>query len=471
MNPEEREAVAQLLEPELKPYRDVYERHSSLPAKGVDRADLLATMREMSERERPAWSQGYASGAVYHGGREHVDFLNQVYALFSQTNPLHPDLWPSIAKFEAEVVAMTAAMLHGGPGLAASDACGTVTSGGTESILLAMKTYRDRARAERGIDTAEVVVPVTAHAAFDKAAQYFGLRLVKVGVGDDMRVPVDAVRAALTERTVAVVGSAVQFPHGVVDPIADLAALAADAGIGFHTDACLGGYVLPWAERLGRRIPPWDFRVPGVTSISCDTHKFGYAAKGTSTLLWRDPEWRAHQYYTTADWPGGLYWSPTFAGSRPGGLSAQAWAALMSIGEAGYLEATAAVLDAAALIRGGIEQIDGLRVLGDPLWVIAFASTDDAVSIYDVQDRMAKRGWSLNGLQSPAAVHICVTLRHTSEGVPQRFVADLGAAVDQARAEPGGSLMAPVYGMASSVDTRGAVHEILRTYADVIYRV
>ena len=278
-------------------------------------------------------------------------------------------------------------------------------------------------------------------------------------------------RSAITERTVAVVGSAVQFPHGVIDPIAELAALASDAGIGFHTDACLGGFVLPWAERLGHRIPQWDFRVPGVTSISCDTHKFGYAAKGTSTLLWRDPEWRAHQYYTTADWPGGLYWSPTFAGSRPGGLGAQAWAALMSVGESGYLAATAAVLEAASAIRDGIADIEGLRVLGDPLWVIAFASTDDAVGIYDVLDRMAKRGWSLNGLQSPAAVHICVTLRHTAAGVAQRFVDDLRDAVEQARAEPGGSLMAPVYGMASSVDTQGAVHEILRTYADVLYRV
>ncbi len=464
---EQREAIAAMLEPELKPYRDGQPAYDRLPSEGLDRSEVLTRLTELAEGERSQWAEGYASGAVYHGGREHIDFLNEVYGLFSQGNPLHPDLWPSISKFEAEIVGMTSTMLHGSE--QRPPACGTVTSGGTESILLAVKTYRDHARATRGVTEPEIVVPETAHAAFDKAAQYFGVRLVRTSVDSGMRADVDAVRAAITDRTVAVVGSAVQFPHGVVDPIDELAAVAAQHGIGFHTDACLGGFVLPFAEKLGYPVPRFDFRVPGVTSISCDTHKFGYAAKGTSVLLWRDEELRDHQFYVTSDWPGGLYYSPTLAGSRPGALSAQAWAAMVSIGEDGYLDATRRVLETAAKIRRGIGEIPGLTVLGDPLWVIAF--TSETAGIYDVLHRMSGRGWSLNGLQRPAAAHLCVTLRHTVEGVSDRFLADLAASVARARREPGGGLIAPVYGMAAAPETRGDVDEILRTYCGVLYRI
>jgi sphinganine-1-phosphate aldolase len=467
MDPEQREAIAAMLEPDLKPYRGLYPVYGRLPEQGRDRAQVLAELASLADRERSRWENGFASGAVYHGGREHVDFLNKVYALFSQGNPLHPDLWPSITKFEAEVVAMTSAMLHGAD--LDPPAVGTITSGGTESILLAMRTYRDHARAHRNITNPEVVIPETAHAAFDKASQYFAITLVKVGVGDDMRADCTAVRDAITDRTVAVVGSAVQFPHGVVDPIEEMAGIAAEHGIGFHTDSCLGGFVLPWAERLGYPVAPFDFRVPGVTSMSCDTHKFGYAAKGTSVLLWRDAELRDRQYYATTDWPGGLYFSPTLSGSRPGALSAEAWAAMITIGEQGYLEATRQVLAAAARIRDGIAEIPGLRVLGDPLWVIAFAG--DGVGIYDVLDRMTARGWSLNALQRPPAAHLCVTLRHTGEGVVERFLADLRACVDEARQHPGSGLMTPVYGLAAVPETRGEVDDILRTYCDVLYRI
>lgn len=465
MDREQLETIAAMLEPDLKPYRDRYPTQGRLPEHGRDRSDVLDELERLAAEERPRWEDGYASGAVYHGGREHIDFLNRVYALYSQGNPLHADLWPSISKFEAEIVAMTSGMLHGEPGY------GTVTSGGTESILLAMRTYRDHARAVRGVTEPEIVLPVTAHAAFDKAGQYFGIRLVRVGVGDDMRADVAAVRSAVNDRTVAVVGSAVSFPHGVADPIEEMAAIAADHGIGLHTDACLGGFVLPWAERLGYPVAPFDFRVPGVTSMSCDTHKFGFAAKGTSVLLWRDPEMRERQYYTTTDWPGGLYFSPTFAGSRPGALSAEAWAALVTVGEDGYLDATGRVLEAGARLREGITRVPGLRVLGDPLWVIAFASTRDDVDIYDVLDRMARRGWSLNGLQHPAAVHICVTLRHVAPGVVDRFLADLADSVEAAAREPGTGLMAPVYGLAAVPETEGEAGDILRTYCDVLYRI
>jgi sphinganine-1-phosphate aldolase len=227
--------------------------------------------------------------------------------------------------------------------------------------------------------------------------------------------------------------------------------------------------MLPWARRLGYQVPGFDFQVPGVTSMSADTHKFGYAAKGTSVVLYRGAELRRHQYFTASDWPGGLYLSPTLAGSRPGGLSAACWAAMVATGEDGYLEATRRVLATGAAIRDGIAAIPELRVLGDPLWVIAF--TSDTVDVYRVLEHMTRRGWSLNGLQRPAAVHLCVTLRHTRPGVAERFLADLRSSVAEALATPAGEPgAAPVYGLAATLPFRGMVRDLLERYIDLLYR-
>ncbi|HVE83380.1 MAG TPA: aminotransferase class V-fold PLP-dependent enzyme, partial [Myxococcales bacterium] len=294
------------MEPRLKPYRDAFPAYARLPEQGRPREELLRQVQQMQQQEEARWKEGFVSGAVYHGDEEHIRFLNQVYALCSQANPLHADLWPSVTKFEAEVVSMTARMLGGD---AAPSACGSVSSGGTESILLAMKVYRDLAR-ERGIREPEMVVPSSAHAAFDKAAQYFGLRQIKVPVAADLRADVAATRRALTRNTAVVVGSAPGFPHGAIDPIEELSELARSRGIGFHTDACLGGFILPFARKLGYPVPPFDLQLEGVTSISCDTHKFGYAAKGTSVVLYRSEALRHRQFYTATEWPGGLYYSP-----------------------------------------------------------------------------------------------------------------------------------------------------------------
>jgi sphinganine-1-phosphate aldolase len=455
------------LEPSLKPYRDEFPTYARLPGLGREREGILSEMEAMNAREKARWQDGYASGAVYHGDSAHIDFLNQVYAIHSQSNPLHSDLWPSAAKYEAEVVAMTAHML----GAAGQDEiCGTISSGGTESILLAMKTYRDRARAERGIRKPEMVLPVTAHTAFHKAAQYFNIKLKLIPVQEDLRASVAAARRAITKNTIVVVGSAPAFPHGSIDPIAELSELARQKDIGFHTDACLGGFVLPWAEKLGYDVPPFDFRLPGVTSMSADTHKYGYAAKGTSVVLYRGMELRRYQYFTASDWPGGLYFSPSFAGSRPGALSAACWAAMIAMGEQGYLDATKRILETAAVIRAGVEAIPELHILGNPLWVIAFGST--TLDIYRVMDFMTHCGWSLNGLHRPPCVHICVTLRHTQSGVAERFVSDLQAAVAHVKthpAEEGG--MAPVYGLAANIPLRGVVDDILKRYIDVLYKV
>lgn len=458
------------LRADLRPYANEVPTFRTLPAEGRDPADVLADLDRMAERERARWAEGRVSGAVYHGGEAHAAFMSEVYARYGQTNPLHPDVWPSLSKFEAEIVAMTADLLGAAEARRAdpsAEVCGTVTSGGTESILLAMKAYRDRARAA-GRRRVEIVVPETAHAAFDKAGSYFGIRVVKVPVGPDLRADPAAMARAVTPRTVAMVGSAPSFPHGVVDPIEELSEIARANGIGFHTDACLGGFVLAFAEAAGVSVPPFDFRLPGVTSMSIDTHKYGYAPKGTSVVLYRDADLRHHQYYVATDWPGGLYFSPTLAGSRPGAPIAQCWATMVRMGREGYRTAAARILETGRRIREGIEAIDGLRVLGDPLWVIAF--TSDEVDVYRVLEQMTRRGWSLNGLHRPPCVHIAVTLRHVQPGVADAFLADLAASVEAVRsAPPGDETMAPIYGMAATVPARGLVAEVLRRYVDLLY--
>ncbi|WP_426751205.1 pyridoxal phosphate-dependent decarboxylase family protein [Myxococcus sp. Y35] len=462
------------LEGGLKPYRGKMPSYERLPPTGRSREDVLRELQALESQEEYRWREGRVSGGVYNGDAEHIAFLNRVYALHSQSNPLHADLWPSATKFEAEVVAMTASMLGADVANAGQPEeariCGAMSSGGTESIMLAMKTYRDWARETKGITRPEMVAPASAHPAFDKAAHYFGIKMVRVPVGPDYRADVAAMRKAINRNTIVLIGSAPGFPHGVIDPIEALSELARKKRIGFHTDACLGGFVLPFARKLDYDVPPFDFRLPGVTSMSVDTHKFGYAAKGSSVVLYRGTELRSFQYFTATDWPGGIYFSPTFSGSRPGALIASAWAALVSMGEQGYLDATRSILETAATIKQGIRAIPELHVLGDPLFVIAFGS--ESLDIYKVMERMSEHGWNLNGLHKPSAVHLCVTLRHTQPGVAEQFLTDLRDAVEHVKAHPGEKgTMAPVYGMAASVPFRGLVSDLLKKYMDLLYKV
>jgi sphinganine-1-phosphate aldolase len=460
----------------MHPYRGALPEFPQLPATGLKRQEILSTMEGLQQKEAGRWSSGLASGAVYNGDRDHIDFVSRVYALHSQVNPLHPDLWPSAAKFEAEIVAMTAHMLNGdkagAPVGSEEGICGSVTSGGSESILLAMKTYRDWARATKEITEPELVVPVSAHAAFHKAAQYFCLKLRVIPLDEQFCVDVGALEAAINDNTIAIVGSACNFPYGTIDPIKELSEIAHRRSVGLHVDGCLGGFFLPWAERLGQPVPPFDFRLRGVTSMSCDTHKYGYAPKGTSVVLYRGAALRRFQYFTTSDWPGGLYYSPTFSGSRPGGLSAACWAALVSMGEQGYLAATRQILDAVAVMKQGVLDIPELRLMGRPIGVFAFTSTTDRINIYQVLDQMSAKGWSLTGLLRPAGTHVSPTLRHAQPGVAQKFVSDLKDSVAFVLENPdaiGG--MAPIYGLAATIPDRSLVHGMLQQVMDVYYRV
>jgi len=468
------EGLMKDIERQVKPYSKTFTTYTGIPEKGIERDDILKQMEEFKALEEARWKDGFASGAVYNGDEKHIRFLNQVYALNSQANPLHSDIWPSISKYEGEIVSMTAKMLGAGKagasGKPEKQICGVVSSGGTESILLAMKTYRDWARDKKGITHPEMIVPVSGHAAFDKASQYFKIKIKHIPVDENYRADVSAARKMINRNTIVIAGSAPSFPHGIVDPIDELSGLARERGIGFHTDACLGGFILPWAERLGYDIPPFDFRLPGVTSISADTHKYGYAAKGTSVILYRGSDLRHYQYFKATDWPGGLYFSATFAGSRPGALSAACWAALLSVGQKGYMEATRKILETGTKIKKAIREISDLFILGDPLWVIAFGSK--TLDIYRIMDYMAGRNWSLNGLHKPSCVHLCITLRHTQPGVAERFIDDLRSAVTFVKEHPGEKGgMAPVYGLAATIPVRSIVGDLLERYIDVLYKV
>jgi len=364
-------------------------------------------------------------------------------------------------------VAMTAGMLHGE---AAPEVCGVVTFGGTESLINPLLAYRDRARAERGIDYPEVIVPVTAHPALDKGAHLMGIRLVKAPLGDDWLVDTGWVRAHVNANTIALVGSAANYAHGLIDPIGELSEIALEHDLGLHVDGCLGGFILPWGERLGYDIPPFDFRLPGVTSISADTHKYGYALKGTSVLLYRTPALRRHQYFMQPDWPGGIYFSPGLSGSRSGGIVAATWAAMVSLGERGYLEVAERIFATARTIREGIESIPELEVIGNPTFLVAFRARE--LDIFHVNDRLIELGWRLNALQLPPALHFCVTRPNTAAGVAEKFVEDLRDAVEYAKHPASESASSgALYGLGGTPEGNSTLDMLFGAALDAMYEV
>lgn len=427
---------------------------------GMSHQDVLDQMREL-RADDARWKEGKTWSLVYHAGDDVRRLLADAYAEFMSENGLSPLAFPSLARFESEVVATGAELFHG------DTAAGTLTSGGTESILMAVKTARDFAREERGITAPEMVLPASVHPAFQKAAHYFGVKPVNVPLGSDFRADVVATRAALTANTVLVVGSAPAYPHGLVDPIAELAALAQEHGVLFHVDACLGGFLLPFARKLGHDVPDFDFAVPGVTSLSADLHKYGYAAKGASLVLYRTPELRRYQFFTYADWCGGIYASPSMAGTRPGGAIAAAWAILKYLGEEGYLRLAGTVLATARVLREGITAIPGLKLVGEPrLSVFAFAS--DTLDVYALGDAMEVRGWKLDRQMGPPALHLMVTPAH--ENVVEPFLSDLReCAGSLARGEPAPEGSAAMYGMLGAIPDRREAADFIRQFMDSIY--
>lgn len=404
------------------------------PPSGRPMADVLGELAAKRHRDL-RWQDGRAFGLVFDGGHSVHEVAQQAALLYLHDNALNTKAFPSLGEIQSEVVSWTAQLLHGD-----ADAAGFLTSGGTESILCAVLAARERARTERGIEHGEIVLADSAHAAFHKAAHLFGLSVRKVEVKADWTADVTAMRRAVSRNTVLLVASAPQYPQGVLDDVPAIAALAAEVGAHCHVDACMGGFVLPFAERLGRSVPPWDFRVEGVHSISADVHKLGYAPKGVSVILYRNRDLRRHQTFVFDDWLGGFYASPNLQGTRAGAPMAAAWAVIRHLGLDGYLDLTRATLECADRMREGIRRIDGLQVLGDPQYhLLAFAADPRAappLDVYALGDALAARGWYHDRQRPPDNLH--ATVSHGNVAVLDTWLTDLRectAAVRNKRAD------------------------------------
>jgi len=402
------------------PYAQRFGVNERLAEKGRPRAAILEELRQMAHEEDNFWQTGKCSGTMYCGDMEHYAFLNEAFSLYSHVNALQRDMCPSVTRFEGEIVAMTLDLMHGEAVKSHhpnDTPCGSVTSGGTESIITALVTYRDKFRAERGIKAPEIILPETAHPAFEKGAHLFGMEIVRAPVDPATTlVDVDFVRTHINGNTVALIGSAGNYPYGTIDPIAELSDLALKHDIGLHVDGCLGGFILPWGQQLGYDIPVFDFRLPGVTRL-----------KGTSVVMYRDREFRKYQYFLSPEWPGGKYFSPGLAGSRSGGLLAATWASMISLGREGYLRYAKAIFETAYAMQKAVTSHPELRLMGKPTWCFSF--TSDVFDIYHVNDFMKTRGWRFNGQQYPNAIHMCVTRPQTQAGVVETFTSDLDEAV------------------------------------------
>ncbi len=437
------ESVLKELQKDLKPYDSPESNFVKIPEKGITEDSILGTLSQYSERENSQWKAGKVSGAVYYGDEPLLSFYEKLYHIVSQTNALHPDIWPSIPKFEREIVSMSSSLMHGDEGVR-----GSVSSGGTESILLAMKSYRDYFRKKKGITQPELILASTAHPSFLKACEYFTIKPVVVGFDENYRANVESVKEKVNKNTLGIVGSMPNFPFGTFDPIRELAEIAEDKEIGMHVDACLGGFVDPFVRESGYNFQDFDFSVEGVTSISMDTHKYGFAPKGTSVVLYRNGDFYQNQIYAATGWHGGIYFTPTLLGSRPGFPIVAAWAALLVLGRDGYKREAKKILDVGDYIKKSVRKITELKVVGEPLWVIAL--TSEEMDPYLVWESMSQKGWILNGLSNPAAFHLALTHRHTLNQAKERFVTDLSDSVDSVRnGKVKSSSMAPIYGMAS----------------------
>lgn len=427
----------------------------AIPSEGEKPEAILQQIGRM-KAEDVAWKEGKAWSLVYYVDETHDQLLKAASSELFSGNYLNPLAFKSLHHMEQEVVHMTTNLLHGGEA-----AVGVMTTGGTESILLSMFCYRQRAKKlHPKITQPEVVVPVTIHPAFDKAAVLFGLQLRKAPVDESRSVIPAEVEKLITKNTILLVASAPSYPNGVLDPIEAIASIATRNHLPFHVDACVGGFMLPWLERLGYSIPAWDYRVAGVTSISADVHKFGFGAKGASVVSYRNMDYLRHQFVVTTDYPGGIYISPTLLGTRAGGPIAAAWAGLKHLGENGYLALAKKLMAGVEKLHRGLETLPGIVVVGRPCMnLISYTTKDNNPDIFVVADQLEDRGWMVERQQFPDCIHL--TVLPTNVEVIDQYLHDLQAAYTYASAHPGATAKgnAAVYGLMARIPFRGMVEK------------
>ncbi len=396
-----------------------------LPNAGMS-PEAIFTHLDEAKHDDVRWREGRAFTLAYYAGAEVLAVAEEAYRRYSTENALNTDAFPSLRTIQADVVGIVGEWLQAG-----DEGAGFMTSGGTESILLAVKAARERGRKEFGITQPNVVLPTSAHAAFEKGCYYFGLESRRIAVAADWRADVAATKAAIDDNTVLIVGSAPQYPQGVIDPVAEIAALAVARSINCHVDACMGGVTLTYLARLGEPIPAWNFTVPGVTSISVDLHKYGYTAKGASVIMHRDKQLRSYQTFVTDNWLGGMYGSSGVLGTKGGGSMAAAWAVMHYLGDEGYMRVTAAARQACLQLAAAVASIPELSIRAEPqATLLAFGATDDTrLDIFAVADALWRRGWYVDRQGPPPSLHCMVNAVH--DGKIDAFVADLRASVDE----------------------------------------
>ncbi len=431
------------------------------PQKGRPFEEILEELESFGIND-PKYKDAKTWSLVYYLNEDYTNFLHDAYGKYFSANGLNPTAFKSLKRLEKEVLKFTAELFH-----VDDEACGVMTSCGTESCMLAVKTYRDLGRS-KGIKKPEMIIPETAHVAWDKGSEYFGVKTRRAPLDKDFRVDIKAVEKMINKNTVMILGAAPEYPHGIIDPIEELGKLAKKHNIPLHVDACVGGYILPFMEKAGYELPLWDFRVEGVTSISADIHKYGFAAKGASCIMYRNVDYFKHQVFVNESWPGGLFASPAFLGTRPGGAYAAAWAAIQANGIEGYTNLAKSTIETAEKLKEGIREIGCLEIIGDPkVSLFAYRSTDKDVNIFALGDVMEEKGWHIDRIQRPDALHAMVTASH--DKVVEEYLKDLKESIEYVRQHPelADSGQAATYGLVSHLPLRGMVRkQVLDIFAD-----
>ena len=400
----------------------------TIPARGRPWEALSAEL-EAAKQGDYAWKKGRVPLYVYWLNEELARVQQQAYEAYWSENALGMRAFPSLKRLEDEVIGMGLSLLHAPDGAGA-----TFTSGGSESIFLALRAAREKARIERGIETPNIVIPQTAHLTFNRAAMFQQIEVRRIPTGANFQADVAGMEEAIDDNTVALVGSAPNYPFGVVDPIDSIASLAASRGLWMHVDACVGGFLAPWAKRLGEPLPDWDFSVPGVTSISADLHKYGMAAKGASLMMVRDAALREFHKFESRAWERGLYAGYSTTGTRPGGAIAAAWATMNFLGEEGYLECARKILHARDVMVAGIGAIPGLEVLRPyGMCIFVWRATDPAIDHNTLAAALDRRGWLVSRQSQPDGFHLALNPVH--DEIAEEYVADVGAAVREVRGQ------------------------------------
>jgi len=437
----------------------------AIPPAGENPDVILQQIRKLKEGD-VAWKDGKVWSLVYYADEIHDQLLKDASSELFTVNYLNPIAFKSLHRMEKEVVRMTTNMLHGD-----ESSVGVMTTGGTESILLAMLCYRQRARKlQPHIIHPEVITPVTIHPAFDKAAELFGMHLRKAPVDDNQIVIAEALEKLITKNTILIVSSAPSYPHGAMDPIPIIGEIARRYHLPFHVDACIGGFMLPWVEKLGHEVPPWDYRVDGVTSVSADIHKFGYGAKGASVLTYRSMDYLSYQFFITTDYPGGIYISPTLLGTRSGGPIAAAWAGMKHLGENGYVSIAKKLMEGTEKLRAGLTSIPGIIIIGKPVMnLVSYTTLNNHPDILVIADQLEGKGWMVERQQHPDCIHL--TILPTNVGVIDQYLRDLNEAVAYALDHPEASALgnAAFYGLMTRIPFRGMVEKSVKKIMESMY--